>query len=271
MQKRILMARAEHFGVEFEINPWMDKEHQPSQEKALEQQDKIIDTLEGLGHKLEFINPSPECPDLCFTANAGVVRGNKVLLSHLPEARRPELPLHKQWFEEHGFETHQTSYRFGGGGDALWIGDTLVAGYADQSRRASDIEVHDELRQLFGTEVISLHTTDPRFYDLDMALGVLSPQLIAYCPDVFDNESIQKLKTLTDIELLEVSLPDALGFGCNLQSDGANVIISNRAPGLIKDLRGKDFNVLPHSIGQYMLSGGGIRCLGLDLPYEDPR
>ncbi len=260
------MCRADYYGLNYEINPWMNKAHQPDRAVALNQQDGIIKTLVRLGHELEFIEPDPGCPDMCFTANAGIVRGKRVFLANLPAERQPETPLHKQWFERNGFSTTQTKHRFGGGGDALWVGERIIAGYGPKSRRATDIEVHAELADYFGVEVVSVETTDERFYDLDMAIGVLNPNLIAYCPEVLTLESQQKLKGLEGIELIEVDLEDALGFGCNLISDGEHVIISNRAPGLIKTLRESDFKVLPHAIGQFMLTGGGVRCLGLDQP-----
>lgn len=269
MPKRVLMCLAEYFGVNFEINPWMHVEHQPSLAKALTQQQDLIQTLEKLGHQLEFLQPQPDCPDICFTANAAVVKGNKAFLSNLPPERQPEHPHHKAWFETHGFETTETSFRFGGGGDALWVGDTLLAGYGEPERRASDLEVHTELANFFGVEVVSLHAQDPRFYDLDMSVGILRPDLICYSPDALDHNSVNKLKKLKDVELIEVSLRDALGFGCNLQSDGNNVILPYRAPGLIKELERRGLNVFPLNINQFVFSGGGVRCLGLDLPPAD--
>lgn len=265
-KKRILMCPATHYGLNYEINPWMHKDNQPNRDKAVEQQNKIIESLSELGHTVELIEPATDCPDMCFTANAGVVRDGKVLLANLPAERQPEHPYFEKWFTEQGYSVQRTAYRFGGGGDALWVGDKLIAAYGPKDRRASDIEVHTELEKLFDVEVTSIQTTDERFYDMDMVVAVLRPNLIAICSEVLTDESVQKLKGMADMEVIDVALQDALGFGCNLISDGENVLISNRAPGLIAQLRDKGFNVLPHSIGQFMLTGGGVRCLGLDLP-----
>lgn len=259
------MCRADYFGVSFEINPWMNKSYQPNLAQALKQQTQLAETLQSFGHQIEWLKPQPECPDMCFTANASVVRGNKAFLSNLPLERQPEHAHHKAWFQNHGFTVQESSYRFGGGGDALWIGDTLIAGFGEPNRRASDLEVHSELANFFNTKVVSLHARDPRFYDLDMSVGILRPDLIAYSPDALDASSVAKLKALKDVELIEVSLQDALGFGCNLQSDGTNVVLPHRAPGLIKELQKRQFNVIPLIINQFVFSGGGVRCLGLDI------
>lgn len=266
MPKRILMSRATYFEVDFEINPWMHVEYQPNRALAIEQQDKLIQTLQSQGHQLEFLDPPPDCPDICFTANSAVVRGDQAFLSNLPRERQPEHPYHKAWFQSHGFKVRETNHRFGGGGDALWVGDTLLAGFGEPDRRASDLEVHAELADYFGVEVVSLHAQDARFYDLDMSVGILRPDLIAYSPDALDQTSQNRLKALKGVELIKVSLPDALGFGCNLQSDGTNVVLPYSAPGLIKDLEHYGFKPWPVNIDQFVFSGGGVRCLGLDLP-----
>jgi N-dimethylarginine dimethylaminohydrolase len=261
----LLMCRASEYGLNYEINPWMNATRKPDRAQALEQQQEIINTLQQLGHQIDFVDPGADMPDMCFAANAAVVRDGKVFLSNLPAERQPESPLYEAWFKSHGYQVQKTNHRFGGGGDALWCGDQLIAGSGDKSRRATDIEVHAELADYFGVNVASVAATDERFYDLDMAIGILSPELIAYCGAVLDEDSVAKLKSLEGIDAIEVGLDDALGFGCNLISDGHNVIISLGAPGLIKQLQDRGFNVLPHNIDQFMLTGGGVRCLALNL------
>lgn len=260
------MCRATEFGVTYEINPWMSKDRQPNRAAAVDQQAAIVETLRGLGHIIEFVEPGSSLPDMCFTANAGVVKDKQVFLANLPAERQPEIPLYRSWFESQGYTAFQTEHRFGGGGDALWCGNRIIAGYGPVTRRSTDIAVHDELRQYFDVEVVSLQVTDPRFYDLDMSVAILSPTLIGYCADVLDAESIAKLTNLPGVEAFEVSMDDALAFGCNLISDCQNVLISNQAHGLIDELTKRGFNVLPHNISQFMLAGGGVRCLALNLP-----
>lgn len=264
--KRILMCAPREFQVSYEINPWMNASHQPDRSRALAEHRAVVRSLLVRGHSIEWLDPVADCPDMCFTANAGVVRADRAFLANLPEARRGETPHHRSWFERRGFQVRHTRHRFGGAGDALWCGERLLAGYGPRDRRATDLEVHAELAAHFDTEVVSLQSVDPRFYDLDMVVGVLTPNLIAYCPAVLDGPSVARLRSLPDVGGIEVSLDDALGFGCNLMSDGQTVITSAAAPGLVAQLRGCGFEVVALPVSQFMLAGGGVRCLGLDLP-----
>ena len=77
---------------------------------------------------------------------------------------------------------------------------------------------------------------------------------------------IDRLRSLHDVDAIDVSLDDALGFGCNLVSDGQTVITSAAAPRLVGELRAHGFEVIGLPVTQFMLAGGGVRCLGLDLP-----
>ena len=60
---------------------------------------------------------------------------------------------------------------FEGAGDALFCGDTLLAGY----RIRSDIRGHQEMGDLLGCRVIPLELVDPRFYHLDTCFCPLAP------------------------------------------------------------------------------------------------
>ncbi len=264
--KRILVCPPTHYRVSYEINPWMQSDRQPDRDRACREHGALLETLAALGHAIEWLDPVAGCPDMCFTANAAVVRGERAFLANLPAERRPETPHHRRWLEAHGFRTRGTRHRFGGGGDALWCGDWLLAGYGPGDRRATDREAHEELAEFFGVPVVSLASTDRRFYDLDMVVGVLRPDLLAACTAALDAASVRRLQRLPGVEVLDVSLEDALGFGCNLMSDGRNVVLSDRAPGLIEALARRGFHVVPTAVSQFMLAGGGVRCLGLDLP-----
>ena len=54
---------------------------------------------------IEIIEPQPDLPDMVFTANAGVVSGNKAIASHfMPHERRPEESHFKSWFRKNGYD-----------------------------------------------------------------------------------------------------------------------------------------------------------------------
>src|SRR4029077_10391490 len=75
--KRYLMCPPEHFGVVYEINPWMHREVVVDRERAQGQWDELVRTLRAAGADIELLDPHPDLPDLVFTANAGIVNGRQ--------------------------------------------------------------------------------------------------------------------------------------------------------------------------------------------------
>src|SRR5262245_4481688 len=100
------MVPPTHYGVEYEINPWMDRTRPLSLERAARQWESLRHTLaEEMGAEILFADPQPGLPDMVFTANAGLVSGGRAILSNFrhPE-RQVEAPHFRRWFEVHGFE-----------------------------------------------------------------------------------------------------------------------------------------------------------------------
>src|SRR6476469_1350851 len=103
-EPRILMCPPDHYGIEYEINPWMNRARGSSRERARQQWRKLHDTLVGLGVTVELLTPQPGLPDLVFTANAGLMFGNRFFSSRFRhEERARETPHFDAWFAEHGF------------------------------------------------------------------------------------------------------------------------------------------------------------------------
>ena len=73
--RRYLMCAPEHFGVVYEINPWMHREVTVDRDRAREQWDGLVAMLEAAGATVELLEPRADLPDLVFTANAGIVNG----------------------------------------------------------------------------------------------------------------------------------------------------------------------------------------------------
>src|SRR6202034_4356417 len=69
---RILMCPPDHYGIEYEINPWMSRSRGSTTELAQGQWRNLHETLKSLGVQLELMEPHPGLPDLVFTANAGL-------------------------------------------------------------------------------------------------------------------------------------------------------------------------------------------------------
>src|SRR3954471_23193741 len=103
-QARILMCPPDHYGIEYEINPWMKKERGSSPDRARAQWQLLFGTLQGLGVGVELSTPQAGLPDLVFTANAGLVHGKQFFSSRFRhEVRARETPWFDEWFAGHGY------------------------------------------------------------------------------------------------------------------------------------------------------------------------
>ncbi len=67
-----IMVEPTHFGVDYEINPWMDKSNKVNPQVALEQWNQLAEHVAKNADSLDMIVcPVKDMPDIVFVANAG--------------------------------------------------------------------------------------------------------------------------------------------------------------------------------------------------------
>ena len=275
----VLMSGTDYFSDEFAINSYMDDSVAIDSEDAALEHFAIRKAFEEAGIHVVKVHPPEDCQDGVYTANWGLVRGNKVILSNLPNKRKDEEAYASSVLKTFGKEVIPAPYHFSGQGDALPCGNLLFMG----SVYRTDPRMHEFVERELGFKVIALQTVpqydenhqpvinkvsgwpDSFFYDIDLALSVISPTLIAWCPDAFTEDSQEKIRAL-DIDKIEVSLDEATkGFACNLVSTGETVIMSAHAPELAATLKTKGLNIITPKITELAKGGGYIRCTSLTL------
>lgn len=120
---RFLMCAPGHYDVDYVINPWMKENiHKSTRDRAVEQWQNLYQIIKNRAI-VNLVTPEKGWPDMVFTANAGLVLGNNVILSRFyHEERRGEEPYFKKWFEENGFTVYKVpaDLSFEGAGDALF-------------------------------------------------------------------------------------------------------------------------------------------------------
>jgi N-dimethylarginine dimethylaminohydrolase len=264
---RILMCPPDHYGIEYEINPWMNRSLGAVRAVAFTQWTTLRDTLVSLGVSVEALTPVPGLPDLVFTANAGLMFGNRFLSSRFKhEVRAKESPVFDAWFAAHGFEVdHLPDGLFHeGAGDALFCGDTLFAGY----RTRSDANAHNWVADRLGVRCLPLELVNPRFYHLDTCFCPLAPGAALYFPDAFDAYGKRVLATNVP-HLIPVAEADAHRFGCNAVVVGKTVLHNSRCPELGASLRAAGFESVEVELDEFLKAGGSAKCLTLRLDGEE--
>jgi N-dimethylarginine dimethylaminohydrolase len=259
----ILMCPPTHFGVIYEINPWMHVASPVDARRAADQWGALRATYQDLGVEVVVADPVPGLPDMVFTANAGVTHGGRVVLSRFrhPE-RQGEEARWRELFSRRGTPMLDTAgIPFEGAGDALFVGDTLVCGHGFRTDRAAIPLVARAL----GVDVVELELVDPRYYHLDTCFCPLDGGAILYAPAAFSSASREAVRRLAG-RVIEVPDDIAAGFACNAMVVGDVAISSEAVEGLSGQLRAAGYRALGLPMGEFMKSGGGVRCLSLPVP-----
>lgn len=261
---RLLMCRPDHYGIYYEINPWMDRRRQADRATAMTQWEALYRLLiEALRVQVELLPPVPGLPDLCFTANAGLLVKDLFVSSRFRyREREAEVPHVTQWFLERRYRVAclpQPAF-FEGEGDALFCGDLLFAGH----RFRSELQAHRLLGELIGLPVHSLELTDPWFYHLDTCFCPLRSGQAAYYPGAFSPASQRLLKEMIP-ELFPVTEGEARRFACNAIVVGQAVVMNADCPHLFRTLAGAGYQVHEVDTTEFLKAGGGPKCLALCL------
>jgi N-dimethylarginine dimethylaminohydrolase len=246
---------SDYYGIEYEINPWMSRARQADRAEALRQWQALHATLLAAGAKISLIEAVDGLPDLVFTANAGLVYRQQVILSHFrhPQRQREE-EYFRRWFQQQGYDVLDPpgGLAFEGAGDALFCGDTLFAGY----RMRSDAHELQQIGMTLGCRVIPLELVDPYYYHLDT------------CPAAFDDYGRRAIRQLVD-ELIEVETVEAETFACNAVVVGKTVVTNVGCPRFHSALERRGFQAIATPLGEFTKAGGSAKCLTLRLDGEE--
>jgi len=261
--RRFLMCPPEHFGVMYEINPWMHREVAVDVDRARNQWGDLVATLVEAGAEVELLEPQPGLPDLVFTANAGTVNHRRYVPSRFRHPnRQPEVAHDVAWFAAAGFEVVELPEGVGheGAGDALPFGEVFLSGY----RSRSDAGAHRPLSRLLGAPVRPIELVDPRLYHLDLTFCPLDDRRAMAAPHAWDAYGAKVVDALVP-ELLVLEDDEMLAFCANSVVVGTTVVMPSCPPRVGRQLEAWGFDVVVVDVEEFQKAGGGCRCLTLAL------
>ena len=213
------------------------------------------------------MTPQPGLPDLVFTANAGLIFGNRFYSSRFRhEVRARESPHFDAWFEMHGFKVEHLPPEayFEGAGDALFCGRSLFAGY----RIRSDVRGHQWLATQLQRQVLPLELVNPSFYHLDTCFCPLAPGEALWYPDAFDAYGQKVIETHIP-KLLRVNKEEAHRFACNAVVVGKTVVTNAGCPELADGLSRMGYTPVAVELDEFLKAGGSAKCLTIRLDGEE--
>lgn len=260
------MCRPDYYGIEYEINPWMNVKVQADHSLAVKQWKNLYDILKNdLNADIKLIEPKKDVPDLVFTANAAVMHENKAILSRFKhQQRQPEEKYFAGWFQQNGYEiiTLMEDMNFEGAGDALYLGNSLYAGYVPRT----GISSHLYISELLGIHVISLELISDTFYHLDTCFCPLKDDYLIYYPGAFDTYANKVIESNVPSEKrIIVNDEESSYFTCNAVNIGDAVVTNLTTKRFTKILEEKGFRHFQTDLSEFMKAGGAAKCLTLKI------
>ena len=259
------MCTPDHYNVDYVINPWMEGNvHKSSRDRAVEQWQKLYYILKDRA-TVDLVAPQKGWPDMVFTANAGLVLGDNVVLSRfLHKERQGEEPYFKEWFTSKGYTVYELppELPFEGAGDALLDreGRWLWAGYGFRS----ELDSHPYIAEWLDIEVLPLRLMDERFYHLDTCFCPLTGGYLLYYPPAFDGYSNRLIEMRVPAEKrIAISEADAVNFACNAVNINQIVVMNLVSAELKQKLTSVGFTVLETPLTEFLKAGGAAKCLTL--------
>jgi len=259
------MCAPDYYEVDYVINPWMEGNiHKSSWERAVQQWQDLYRLLKERS-QVELIAAQPGWPDMVFTANAGLVLGDTVVLSRFfHKERQGEEPYFKHWFQEQGYTVYELpkDLPFEGAGDALLDreGRWLWAGYGFRS----ELDSHPYLAKWLDIEVVSLRLMDERFYHLDTCFCPLAEGYLLYYPPAFDAYSNRLIEMrVPEAKRIPVSEADAVNFACNAVNLDQAIVMNKASDRLKEQLHSAGFQVVETPLNEFLKAGGAAKCLTL--------
>jgi N-dimethylarginine dimethylaminohydrolase len=264
--RRYLMCPPLHFGVLYEINPWMSRLVRVDADAAGEEWARLVATLRDAGAEVLEVEPQPEVPDMVFTANAGLVSGSTFVPAHFRHAeRQPETEIFASWFESHGWKVDRlpADVAHEGAGDALPFDGVLLSGY----RIRSDASAGRELSERLGAPVRAVELVDERMYHIDLTFCPLDDRRALCAPLGWDAYGRRVIEALVP-EPLWLDDDEALSFCANSVVVGNRVVMGTVPPRVGRQLEAWGFDVVECRVGEFLKAGGGCRCLTLALDVD---
>jgi N-dimethylarginine dimethylaminohydrolase len=195
-------------------NIWMqelsDEELQINRPKAYKQFMDLYNFMSG--QSLVYLLPSEgNFQDQVYIANLGlqlphIKDRNVILLSNFTsDPRKGEELVGEKFFQQMGYETHISPYKWEGEADIKHLYDNVyIGGYGIRS----NIKTYEWMEENFGMEIIKVAMTDEYLYHLDCSIFPLNNDQTLVATELFDDEELAMLERYT--EIIPIDTEDAL-------------------------------------------------------------
>jgi N-dimethylarginine dimethylaminohydrolase len=276
-QPLFLMTDVRHFGVTYQINPWMRPDTWKADPAALtaaaaKSASALRAELEKAGARVEIVAAVEDLPDLVFPANAAIVLDGRALVARFrhPERQGEEAVFRDAFraLKARGLLREVIELPEGvlqeGAGDCIWDAERgfFWAGHGQRSTA----NALPAIEAVFGQPVVGLELATDRFYHLDTCFCPLAGGRVLYYPPAFTPESLAIIRShVRKEDRIEATDEDAAAFCVNAVNIGRHIVMARAPYSLRARLRALGYSLAEVDLAPFILSGGGAYCMTLRL------
>ena len=271
-------------------NIWMqelsDEELQINRPKAYKQFMDLYNFM--AGQSLVHLLPSEgNFQDQVYVANLGlqlphIKDENHILLSNFTsDPRKGEELVGEKFFQQMGYQTHISPYKWEGEADIKYLYDNVyIGGYGIRS----NIKTYEWMEKNFDMDIIKVAMTDEYLYHLDCSIFPLNQDKTLICTELFDPQEVAQIEQYT--EIIDVNIDDALGGMTNSVRLGNMILCASniaemkksheyyeaekhKIESLEKICSDEGMEPVIFNLSEYMKSGAMLSCMVMHLNRVD--
>ncbi len=224
--------------------------HTVNLERALQQHDEYVSTLEELGLEVIVLEPQPDLPDACFVEDTAVVFGGRALITRpRPLSRRLETPTVRSVLEEYLDCREAEAPATIEGGDVIHLSDRFISGVSQRTNR----EGVRQMSSWLGVHVDAIEDTE---------IMHLKSYLTAIDDDTLvGTERFMRHPAVGDVQFILV--PESEAYAANTLTVNGVVIMPAGHPGTSRAIRETGRDVVELEMSEFQKCDGAVTCLSL--------
>jgi N-dimethylarginine dimethylaminohydrolase len=271
-------------------NIWMqemtDEELSINKPKAYKQFMDLYNFM--AGQSLVYVLPSEgNLQDLVYVANLGlqlphIKDENHILLSNFTsDPRKGEELVGEKFFNQMGYKTHISPYKWEGEADIKYLYDNVyIGGYGIRS----NIKSYEWMEENFDMNIIKVAMVDEYMYHLDCSIFPLNTHKTLVCTELYDKEELNEIEQHT--EIVDIDVEDSLyGMANSVRLGNMVLCASNiselkktdefyegekhKIASLEKICSDEGMEPVVFNLSEYMKSGAMLSCMVMHLNRVD--
>jgi N-dimethylarginine dimethylaminohydrolase len=232
-------------------------------QQARSQHAEMVGAYEGAGVRCHFLEPDPALPYQVFARDSSLMTPRGAIVTQLHQWwRRGEYAPVIRFYQESGVPIWAmvTAAALEGGDFVVVEPGRALIGHGEARTQEPAARQLAGWLEADGWEV-RVEPIPERFVHMDVLVCMLGERLAAVCVEAVASGLLDWLRA-AGVEILPVSVEDAMGLGVNAVALGGDRVLSTRgSTDLNERLRALGLEVYDPDLSAFTLGGGGAHCL----------